>query len=433
MMKKISLLLFVKMLFAPGHFLLAQTTRFADTVAVYFNELKAVTKKHEHLWNYDLYAPVLLVNPATREVFANMPDAAGTLKKNGRVYSGLLPKTVNISNTSVQWSGQNWAMVMLPLSQNKNSRINLLTHELFHRAQKPLGFFAYNPDNTHLDKKEGRIYLRLELEALKKALMAGTQNEMQENIRDALTFRAFRYAQYPAADSTENRMELNEGICEFTGMMMSGRSKKEMKEYFIERIDHFISSPSYIRSFAYETTPVYGYLLSAIKKDWNKKVTSMTHLTDHLKKEFAINLEANINKRVDVITNKYSGGIIIKEEIARDIKNKKLVAWYQNKLIDSPHVEMPLMNMNMSFDYTKMVSLDKLGTVYPQIRITDDWGILEVEQGALISPNWHQVNISFPVTLEGNKITGEGWKLELKEGYILDKVEKGKHYILKKK
>ena len=120
-----------------------------------------------------------------------------------------------------------------------------------------------------------------------------------------------------------------------------------------------------------------------------------------------------------LLINKYNGETIIREEIARDIKNKKQIADYQNKLIDSPHVELPLMNMNMSFDYTKMVSLDKQGTVYPQIRITDNWGILEVEQGALISPNWNQVNISFPLAIEGNKINGEGWKLELKDGYVI--------------
>ena len=89
--------------------------------------------------------------------------------------------------------------------------------------------------------------------------------------------------------------------------------------------------------------------------------------------------------------------------------------------------------MNMSFDYTKMVSLDNQGTVYPQIRITDNWGTLEVEQGALISANWNQVNISFPVNMEGNTIHGEGWRLELKQGYILEKDEQGGNFILKKK
>ncbi len=432
-MRNKTFLLFIQLLFATGHYLMAQTSSFADTAVIYFNELKAATKKHEQLWNYDLYAPVLLVNPTTRELFTNMPDTAGILKKNGKFYSGVLPKTVNISNTSVQWSGQNWAMVMLPLSKNKNTRINLLTHELFHRAQRSLGFFAYNPDNTHLDKKDGRIYLRLELEALKKAVKATAENEVKEYISDALAFRAYRYSQYPGADSTENLMELNEGICEFTGMMMSGRSKEEMKEYFIKRIDYFISSPSYLRSFAYETTPVYGYLLSAIKKDWNKKIKGKINLSNFFKKEFGITVPADLKKQVNAVTNKYRGDIIIKEEISRDIKNKKQIAEYQNKLIDSPHVELSLLNMNMSFDYTKMVSLDNQGTVYPQIRITDNWGILEVEQGALISANWNQVNISYPLTIEGHNVKGEGWKLELNEGYLLEKDEQGKNYILKKK
>jgi hypothetical protein len=42
----------------------------------------------------------------------------------------------------------------------------------------------------------------------------------------------------------------------------------------------------------------------------------------------------------------------------------------------------------MSFDYTKMVSLDKQGTVYHKYALLMV-GILEVEQGALIG-NWNQ-------------------------------------------
>jgi hypothetical protein len=320
---KTSFLLFLNMLIAPGLKTLAQTSAFSDTAAVYFEELKTATYEHQNLWSSDLYAPVLLVNPGTREVFANSPDSIGILKKDGKIYSGFLPKAINISNTSVQWSGQNWAMVMLPLSQNKNSRINLLTHELFHRAQKSLGFFPYNPDNPHLDKKEGRIYLRLELEALKKAVMATSQNELKKEITNALTFRTWRYLQHPAADSTENLLELNEGICEFNGVMMSGRTKNQMNDYFVKRIDGFISSPSYIRSFAYETIPVYGYLLSLTRKDWNKQITGKTNLTNYFKNAFAVTLPVDLRKNIAAISPGYKGEAILREETARDIKYKK--------------------------------------------------------------------------------------------------------------
>lgn len=409
----------------------AQTPTFADTAAAYFQELKKATVQHRDLWNLDIYGPVLLVNPSTREIFTNVIDSAKTLAAQGSIFTGTLPKSVNISNTAVRWSGVTWAMVMLPLPKSKPNRINLLTHELFHRSQKQLRFVAYNPDNNHLDQKAGRIALRLELEALKKAIASTDQKEMKKHISNALALRLYRHTKFDGADSTENLLELNEGICEYTGLMMSGRTKNEVQSYIVERIDWFIKSPSYVRSFAYETIPVYGYLLSATDKEWNKRINSKTDLSELFTQAFAVSYSIDPQEGVTELAKQYNGTAIAKEEDQREERIKKQLLEYRNKLVDSPHVELSLANMNMSFDYTRMVALEKLGTVYPQIRITDNWGILEVEQGALINSNWNQVNVSRPLSFNGNRISGEGWKLELKEGYVLER--EGVHFKLKKK
>jgi hypothetical protein len=92
--------------------------------------------------------------------------------------------------------------------------------------------------------------------------------------------------------------------------------------------------------------------------------------------------------------------------------------------LESPAAELPLMNMNMSFDYTKMISLNEKGMVYPRIRITDKWGILDVTKGALISADWSKVRVSFPTSVE-DKISGDGWTLELSAGYSLVKDASG--------
>lgn len=423
-------LLAIATLLATHAFTKAQTPTFADSAAIYFQELKETTAQYRSLWDLDIYGPVLLVNPSTREIFTNVIDSAKTLTAQGSIFTGTLPKTVNISNTAVRWSGISWAMVMLPLPKNKQNRINLLTHELFHRSQKQLGFTAYNPDNNHLDEKNGRIALRLELEALKKAIAANDEKQMKKYIADALAFRLHRQIKFDGADSTENLMELNEGICEYTGLMMSGRTKKEMPSYFIDRIDQFMKSPSYVRSFAYEAIPVYGYLLSLSDKDWNKRIDATTDLAEFFTRAFSVSYRMN-DDAFNKLAKQYNGAIIKKEEAQREERIKKQLLAYRNKLVDSPHVELALANMNMSFDYTRMVALEKLGTVYPQIRITDNWGILEVEQGALINSNWNQVNVSRPLDFKGNKVSGDGWKLELKEGYVLER--DGVNYKLKKK
>ena len=396
-----------------------------DSCITYFEEIKQATRQHQQLWNKDLYAPILLVDPQTREIITNTQDSAGTLTAYKTAFTGKLPNKVNISNTSIHWNGRHWAMIMLPLPKDKKARINLIAHELFHRAQSSLGFQAHNPDNAHLDEKDARIYLRLELEALKQALKATSKTAIKKHLTNALAFRKYRYTLYPTADSTENLMELNEGISEYTGIMHSGRTSAEMRNYFQQRINAFIQSPSYIRSFAYEAVPVYGYLLDP---GWNKKINNHTNLTAFFITSFNIQLPANITN----IANQYNGNIITSEENTRAEEIRKQKEAYVRMFLESPATELPLMNMNMSFDYTKMVSLKEKGMVYPQIRITDKWGILTVINGALISADWSKVRVSFPTNIQENKITGDGWTLDLSPGYTLVKDETG-NYKLKMK
>ncbi|UZJ65259.1 hypothetical protein OKW96_03165 [Sphingobacterium sp. KU25419] len=139
-----------------------------ESVRLFFNELNEASDRAIKLWNQDLYGPTLLIDPSTRKVYANESDNMGILKPAGDIYMGILPDEINISNTALDWNGKRWAMIMLPLPENKDDRVNLLAHESFHRIQPDLGFALHNADNKHLDEMEGRISLRLEMEALKK-------------------------------------------------------------------------------------------------------------------------------------------------------------------------------------------------------------------------------------------------------------------------
>lgn len=115
-----------------------------DTMSMFFNEAKLATGKAKKLWDKDIYGPLLLVNPITRQAYANCPDSAGVLKKEGDIYACILPPSVVLGNASLQWSGVTWAMILvLPptyLSTNKQDRVGLLAHELFHVAQPSLHF-----------------------------------------------------------------------------------------------------------------------------------------------------------------------------------------------------------------------------------------------------------------------------------------------------
>jgi hypothetical protein len=404
-----------------------------DSIATYFNEIKIATKKNQILWNKNLYGPILLINPDTRQLYANYPDSAGFLKQNGKIYSGVLPSEIIFANTAINWSGRRWAMIMLPLPENKENRINLLAHELFHKAQPSLGFILFNTNNNHLDQKDGRIYLRLELEALKKAVQATNDYEKKTQLTNAFTFRKYRYSLYAGADTTENLLELNEGLAEYTGLLISGRNTGQAIKHFETRINAFLSNPTFVRSFAYETTPMYGYLLYNTKKEWNKNITSKTNLTNYFIKAFDLSIPGELQKRVEIISKQYNAKAIFAEETAREEKTKLLIAAYKNKFIEQPHFEIKFEHRDMFFDPRNILPIEDKGTLYQSIRVTDNWGILNVENGALLSPDWNMVSLTIPGKTDGKKISGDGWTLELNDGYTIIRDETTGNFKMTKK
>lgn len=403
-----------------------------DSILSFYNEIKAATGNYITLWNKNLYGPVIFVHPQTREFFTNEPGMDGTLQSDKNIYSGILPASINIANTALNRNDKRWAMIMLPLPQNKENRINLLAHELFHSAQPELGFTLNNADNNHLDQKDGRIYLRLELEALKKAIQANAEKELHQHLTHALIFRQYRHTIYARADSTENQLELNEGIAEFTGLIVSSRNKTQTTDHVVKGINDFFNNPTFVRSFAYYTAPVYGYLLYNKNKDWHKSITSTTNLTHTFIEAFNVKLPADLKKTVEKIKDQYNGKTIVREELEREEKMQQLIAAYKLKFVEQPHFEIRFQKMNVSFNPSNIMPLEDKGTVYPNMRITDVWGILTVENGALMSPNWDKLSISNPTQITDEKVFGDGWVLELAEGYTVKKDAASNNYQLVK-
>ena len=179
---------------------------------------------------------------------------------------------------------------------------------------------AANPTGSHLDQKEGRIFLRLELEALKQALQAETFNEMQTHLTSAMVFRSSRYQLYPSAAASENQLELNEGIAEYTGMVTSGGNRQEM----LRRLEKYqldcASDSSMLRSFACQTVPAYGFLLSTFNPAWNKSITQITNLTATFIRAFGLQMPDDPGMLARSLKGRYNGPSIEKEENAREIQ-----------------------------------------------------------------------------------------------------------------
>jgi hypothetical protein len=404
-----------------------------DTLASYFNEVKIATQKHKSLWGINIYGPIILVNPTTRQAYSNYPDSLGTLNPAGKIYSGILPNDIVLGNATTFWHGTHWAMVMMPFlsKTNKADRINLLSHELFHRSQEKLKFKLTEPTNNHLDQKEGRVLLRLELEELKKASQVKENSDVKQHLANALSIRKYRYKIFPGADTSENWAELNEGIAEYSGVMMSGRSNKEIEIRFQQKIDELMSFGTFVRTFAYRTTPVYGYCLKKSNKNWNKEINITTNLTAFFIKQLGLSIPTDLSEFMETYTKQDFAKSIIADETEREEKTKKQIALYKDRFIVQSHFEILFEKKSISFDSRNLMPLENYGIVYPTLTASDNWGILKVEAvGGLLSPARDKIIISAPTNITEKEINGIGWSLQLNNGYTVLKDEKSGNYKL---
>lgn len=104
-------------------------------------------------------------------------------------------------------------------------------------------------------------------------------------------------------------------------------------------------------------------------------------------------------------------------EAERDAKRREQLAVNHKKFIDGPVLTLRFRKMNVQFNPQKLQPLGDAGTVYPTIRVTDDWGVIEGKNGALMKPDWSALVVPAPTSPVGSSIAGDGWTLELKPGW----------------
>ncbi len=411
---------------------LAQSSPIDTTLASqYFQEAQAVCNRDNgRLWGVSLCAPMLLVDRKTRTVVANQADKEGILTKDGNVFVGQLPAKVNIANTATEWAGVKWTMVIFPLPEDKIRRANLLAHEMWHRVQNDIGFPSSGAANNHLDSRDGRMWLQLEWRALAAALMSRGKQRHQA-IADALLFRAYRRAVFPQAASEEREMEMHEGLAEYTGVRLSG--SPNLNQYVVDKdLKEAAQKQTFVRSFAYASGPAYGILLDETKTNWRNNLKKEDDLGSLLQKRLSIKLPQNIEQAAELRAKNYDSDKLRAFETERENNRQKLLAEYRAKLVDGAVLELPILRMSMQMNPGTLVPLEPIGTVYPDIRIVDAWGILTVTKGALIKSDFSKIYVSAPSSLSAPSIQGDGWTLELNAGWTVAAGERKGDYVVKK-
>jgi len=388
-----------------------------DGAAKVFDEARIICERDAGaLWGHTLCGPMLLIDPEDRSVTANQADGNGVLKAAGPVFTGVLPSSEIVANTSIEWAGTRWTEILWPLPDDVAKRHVMIAHELFHRIQPDLKMVLTDGDNRHLDSLDGRYLLQLEWRALAKALQASTRAGREVAIADALLFRRERYRLFPNAAAGENALESNEGVAEYTGVRLGLDTPEARTSYAIGDLSAFVQAPTFVRSFAYATGPAYGLLLDQADPDWRKKLGSGQRLDQMLSS--ALKLPPPAFATLKAREAIYDDGTLHAREVVRDQQKTARMVVLKAKLVDGPVLTLPLHHSNYQFNPQTLQPLGNLGMVYPTMRLTDDWGALEVESDALVNQDKKVASVS-SAGIDSSKLKGTGWRLTLNKGWAV--------------
>ncbi len=375
---------------------------------------------HGALWGVSLCGPMMLVDPATHRLVANQADGEGKLQRDGEVFTGQLPATQNVANTSVDWAGVRWIQILWPLPDAPEQRDTLLMHESFHRIQDRLEVARPGGgDNAQLDTLQGRYLMQLEWRALARALSVDDDAPARAAASDALLFRAYRHAQFPAAATDERALEYNEGLAEYTGVKLGHPLPGDQRRQALSDLAAHVGDPSFVRSFAYATGPAYGLLLDRYAPGWRQRLKDGAGLERLLQAALHVELPADPATAVSVRAAQYDGATLYRAEQQRDEQHRAQLQHYQAVLVDGPVLAIPLRHMRIEFDPRSLQPLGAHGTVYAKLRVVDDWGVLEAGKGALLGSGWDLVTVSQPQPGSSGQLSGDGWTLQLAPGWKL--------------
>lgn len=358
------------------------------------------------LWGVSLCGPVIIIEPSTRAAFANQADFGGVLHQSDGDWTGTLPEGAPVANSTVEWSGVRWIMLMGPPPADQTERRVLIAHEAWRRVQDQIGLAAAASTCAHLETERGRYLIRLELRALATAMRSrGTAR--RRAAEDALAFRAARLAEFSGAAGDEAALDRNEGLAAYTGVKLGA---PEPDFYAARTLDNSDSNGAFPRAYAYASGPAYGLLLDTFVEGWRTSI-NLYAPADVL--SATLHVSAPSARELQRTAETYGGPAIAAEERTRAIAREQLAA-DPRRTFGGPRLELPLTNMQFEFDPMQVTVIEGLGSIYARATVREAWGELTASQGALIDPGFGRLIVSAPAA---DGLSGPGWSLRLNPGF----------------
>jgi hypothetical protein len=375
------------------------------------------------------------------------PHTGGFVARSDGLWAGPLPTGMSPANTSTDFGGRRWAMVLLPVSRDSLGAQRLLIHEAMHVAQpsvlpRPV-YSEGGAGAALLDEPEGRVWLKLEWNALAQALDA-SGDAQKTAARDALTFRARRYIAATDGERVRERvLDVTEGLPEYTGWALTGATPGDFARNVRSRA---AANQSYVRSFPYYTGPAYAMLLDARTGTAWRRLTANADLQLALATAVAplargvsemlrgdSSLAADVRRAAEAAGARYGLDSVRAAENTRWAERQKQIAALRAQFVNGPLIRIRVQGSNIAFDPNRQTSLGTDGTVMGGfLWRTDDGAELSAPAGALVTSDFQEFRIprdsvSLPPGPVQEKRTWKsaGWSLTLPPGWVVSEDAQG--------
>lgn len=386
----------------------------------YFEEATKLCERDAgRLWGVSLCGPMVIFD-----------HASGTRATSQAEPDGPPPSFPRYADGPVTWGGATWfAFPLFMLTQtDAEARQQNMIHGLFHRIQPGLPFTAGNGEgaNEHLDALEGRVWIRLEWRALRRAVES-SGSDRNAAIADALGFRSERRRRFPRAAENERRDEIREGLASYTGIAVWADSPADARRSTAATLASADLQTSLVGNFEAASGPAYGLLLDDLLPDWRRQLRSNSDLGDMLASAIDSSTTSSTASAtskpqltdVAVAAARYDGAALRAQEEARDRAQQARIAEVRKRFVDGPVLTMPAGGSTTS-DTTGSIGIPGIGTVlFRDFSLKAQWGRLNANAGVLRAADG--TTLSVPVTgpLEGTTLQGDGWTATLNTGWVV--------------
>src|SRR4051812_45181068 len=239
----------------------------------YFEEATKLCERDAgRLWGVSLCGPMVIVDQATGTRATSQPEPEGPP-----------PRFPGLVDGPVLWGGVRWfsfPLYMLP-EKDADTRQQVMLHGLFHRVQPEFGFITEEGFNEHLDTLEGRVWMRLEWRALRRAIES-SGSDRAEAIADALAFRGERRRLFPGAADNERRDEIREGLAPYPGIAAGAIPPADAHRAAATALAGGEAQPSFVGNFEAASGPGYSVLLDDLLPGWRRQLNGTSDLGDLL-------------------------------------------------------------------------------------------------------------------------------------------------------